>query len=98
MDDSDVRERVARVEELLGAIEGDALALEAVGACIGAIASGEQGRRIPLPIAPLGLGGAGPDVVRYLRYGRGVDTTRMTAELGFVPRRSTIEAIEATAA
>ena len=54
--------------------------------------------RIGLPIAPLGLGGAGPDVVRYLRYGRGVDTTRMREELGFVPRRSTIEAIEATAA
>jgi UDP-glucose 4-epimerase len=55
-------------------------------------------RRIGLPIAPLGLGGAGPDVVRYLRYGRGVDTTRMREELGFVPRRNTIEAIEATAA
>ena len=54
-------------------------------------------RRIGVPIAPLGLGDAGPDVVRYLRYGRGVDTTRMRDELGFVPRRSTIEAIEATA-
>ena len=54
------------------------------------------GRR-SLPFAPLGLGSAGPDVVRYLRYGRGVDTTRMRDELGFTPSRSTIEAIEATA-
>ena len=34
MDDADVRERVARVEELLGAIEGDARALEAVQAVV----------------------------------------------------------------
>ena len=34
-----------------------------------------------------------PDVVRYVRYGRAVDTTRMRAELGFVPRHSTMDAI-----
>jgi Fe-S cluster biogenesis protein NfuA len=34
MDDADVRERVARVEELLGSIEGDARALEAVQAVV----------------------------------------------------------------
>lgn len=47
--------------------------------------------------ARLGLPPVGPDVARYLRYGRGVDITRMRDELGFTPRRSTIEAIEVTA-
>jgi UDP-glucose 4-epimerase len=41
-----------------------------------------------------GLRGATPDIVRYLRYGRGVDTTRMRDELGFAPRLSTLQAIE----
>jgi UDP-glucose 4-epimerase len=63
------------------------------------------GRR-PLPVPPpafgatvrlLGLGSLGPDVERYLRYGRGVDTGRMRRELGFVPRHTTLQAIEATA-
>ena len=37
-----------------------------------------------------------PDEIgRYLRYGRGVDTTRMRRELGFRPRHSTIEALAA---
>jgi UDP-glucose 4-epimerase len=35
-----------------------------------------------------------PDEVgRYLRYGRGVDTTKMRRELGFRPQHSTLEAI-----
>jgi UDP-glucose 4-epimerase len=38
------------------------------------------------------------DVVRYLRHGRGVDTTRMHAELGFTPTHTTAEAIDAVAA
>jgi UDP-glucose 4-epimerase len=37
------------------------------------------------------------DAVRYLRYGRGVDTTRMRRELGFSPAHSTVEAIDAVA-
>jgi UDP-glucose 4-epimerase len=41
-----------------------------------------------------GLDGVTPDIVRYVRYGRGVDTTRMRVELGFAPRRSTLQAIE----
>jgi UDP-glucose 4-epimerase len=62
-----------------------------------------------LPLAPpllgpataaaewLGLPRLGPDTRRYLRYGRGVDTTRMRAELGFVPRQTTLQAVETTA-
>lgn len=38
------------------------------------------------------------DVVSYLRFGRGVDTTRMRAELRFVPTHTTVEAIDAVAA
>jgi len=38
-----------------------------------------------------------PDIVGYLRHGRGVDTTRMREELGFVPSHSTVEAIDAVA-
>jgi UDP-glucose 4-epimerase len=35
-----------------------------------------------------------PDEIgRYLRFGRGVDTTRMRRELGFRPRHSTLEAL-----
>jgi len=37
------------------------------------------------------------DVVSYLRFGRGVDTTRMRAELRFVPACTTVEAIDAVA-
>lgn len=50
---------------------------------------------VPLP-APLfeRLTGLGSDIGRYLKHGRGVDTTRMREELGFTPHRSTIEAIE----
>ena len=37
------------------------------------------------------------DVIRYLRNGRGVDTTRMRADLRFVPGHTTVEAIDAVA-
>ncbi|HWI73365.1 MAG TPA: NAD-dependent epimerase/dehydratase family protein [Baekduia sp.] len=37
------------------------------------------------------------DVVSYLRHGRGVDTTRMRADLRFVPGHSTAEAIDVVA-
>jgi UDP-glucose 4-epimerase len=37
------------------------------------------------------------DVVRYLRHGRGVDTTRMRADLRFVPEHTTAEAIDVVA-
>jgi UDP-glucose 4-epimerase len=40
-----------------------------------------------------------PDEIgRYLRFGRGVDTTRMRRELGFRPRHSTLEALARAAA
>lgn len=35
------------------------------------------------------------DTMRYLRYGRGVDITRLVEEVGFRPRYSTAQAIEA---
>ena len=51
---------------------------------------------VPIP-APLfeRVTGLGADIARYLKYGRGLDTTRQREELGFHPRRTTIEAIEA---
>jgi UDP-glucose 4-epimerase len=49
------------------------------------------GRRLGLP--PLSA-----DTVRYLRYGRGVATERMSGELGFTPRYDTRAAIDAVAA
>jgi UDP-glucose 4-epimerase len=64
-----------------------------------------------LPIAPplygatvaalgrlAGLPPLNADVVRYLRAGRGVDTTRMRRDLRFVPAHTTLEAIDAVAA
>jgi UDP-glucose 4-epimerase len=47
--------------------------------------------------ARLGLPRVGDDTARYLRYGRGVDTTRMRETLGFTPARTTLEAIDAVA-
>ncbi|HEX6618494.1 MAG TPA: hypothetical protein VF024_02480, partial [Solirubrobacteraceae bacterium] len=39
-----------------------------------------------------------PDEIgRYLRFGRGVDTTRMRRELRFRPRHSTLDALERAA-
>lgn len=54
---------------------------------------------LPLP-APLfeRVSGVNKDVARYLKYGRGVDTTRMREELGFRPRHTTLEALEAAIA
>jgi UDP-glucose 4-epimerase len=53
-------------------------------------------------VAALARTGAVPplndDVVRYLRNGRGVDTTRMRDDLRFVPSHTTAEAIDAVAA
>jgi UDP-glucose 4-epimerase len=45
-----------------------------------------------------GLPPMGDDVVRYLRHGRGVDTTRMERDLGFTPSHTTAQAIDAVAA
>ncbi len=63
-------------------------------------------RRTTLPLAaPLwgpivgaarrgaGLAPLPDEIARYLRFGRGVDTTRMRRELGFEPRHSTLDAI-----
>jgi UDP-glucose 4-epimerase len=47
----------------------------------------EAGRR-------LGLGGYSEDFRRLLRYGRGVDTTRLVEEVGFEQRYSTVAAVE----
>jgi UDP-glucose 4-epimerase len=66
------------------------------------------GRRT-LPLAPglfgaatglaarAGLPAISEDTARYLRYGRGVDTTRLRTEVGFTPALTTLQAIEATA-
>jgi UDP-glucose 4-epimerase len=65
--------------------------------------------RIALPVAHplfrtvagamgrLGLPPMSDDTVRYLRYGRGVATDRMTNDLRFVPRYDTRAAIAAVA-
>jgi UDP-glucose 4-epimerase len=64
-------------------------------------------RAIPLPpgayetalglAARLGLPRMDEDTMRFLRYGRGVDTTRMRTELQFEPTLSSIGAIELVA-
>jgi UDP-glucose 4-epimerase len=46
----------------------------------------------------LGLDTQSDDFERLLHYGRGVDTSRLTEEVGYTPRRSTVEAVEAWAA
>ena len=62
---------------------------------------------IPLPVMPAtfklaarllssqGLRDIGTSQLRYLRYGRTMDTTRMRTEFGFTPRYSTEEALQA---
>jgi UDP-glucose 4-epimerase len=42
----------------------------------------------------LGLGTQSDDFQRLLRYGRGVDTRRLTEEIGYTPRHSTVRAVE----
>ena len=100
----DPRIQVVHAEDIVGAL---AAAVRRPVRGAGQRGRGGHGRVEPDAAAPgaalrcrsprLGLGSAGPDVVRYLRYGRGVDTVRMREELCFTPSRSTIEAIEATA-
>ena len=46
----------------------------------------------------LGLDTQSEDFQRLLRYGRGVDVRRLTDEVGYTPRQSTVEAVEAWAA
>jgi UDP-glucose 4-epimerase len=43
----------------------------------------------------LGLDTQSDDFQRFLRYGRGVDTRRLTDEVGYEPRHSTVDAVEA---
>jgi UDP-glucose 4-epimerase len=42
----------------------------------------------------LGLDTQSDDFERLLHYGRGVDTRRLTDEVGYTPRRSTVDAVE----
>jgi UDP-glucose 4-epimerase len=42
----------------------------------------------------LGLDAQSEDFQRLLRYGRGVDTGRLTDEVGYTPRHSTVAAVE----
>jgi UDP-glucose 4-epimerase len=42
----------------------------------------------------LGLDTQSEDFQRLLRYGRGVDTRRLTEEVGYTPRHSTVAAVE----
>jgi UDP-glucose 4-epimerase len=63
--------------------------------------------RLPLPVAGPFVGAIGgmmrragladfsPEQVRFLTYGRGVDTTRMREGFGFEPRFTTVEAFDA---
>jgi UDP-glucose 4-epimerase len=46
----------------------------------------------------LGLDTQSDDFQRLLRYGRGVDTRRLTDEVGYTPSQSTVQAVEAWAA
>lgn len=42
----------------------------------------------------LGLGAQSEDFQRLLHYGRGVDTRRLSDEIGYSPRHSTVEAVQ----
>jgi UDP-glucose 4-epimerase len=46
----------------------------------------------------LGLDTQSEDFQRLLHYGRGVDVRRLTDEVGYTPRQSTVQAVEAWAA
>jgi UDP-glucose 4-epimerase len=64
--------------------------------------AGRPGLPVPAPLFDavtaasrrLGFASLSPDLRRLLRYGRAVDTTRLTEEVGFTPRFSTPEAVE----
>jgi UDP-glucose 4-epimerase len=64
--------------------------------------AGRPALPLPQPAAPwvgqalrrLGVADFSPEQVRFLTYGRVVDTTRMRELLGFEPRYSTREAFE----
>ena len=43
----------------------------------------------------MGLADFSPEQVRWLTYGRGIDTTRMREEFGFIPQHTTSETFEA---
>ncbi|MBD8870836.1 NAD-dependent epimerase/dehydratase family protein [Nocardioides donggukensis] len=45
------------------------------------------------PLRRAGLADLSPELLAFLTYGRGVDTTRMRSELGFTPTHSTAEAL-----
>jgi UDP-glucose 4-epimerase len=47
----------------------------------------DAGRRV-------GFEAISPDFRRLLRYGRGIDITRLVEEVGYTPRHSTVEAVE----
>jgi UDP-glucose 4-epimerase len=42
----------------------------------------------------MGLADFSPEQVRFLTYGRGIDTTRMKTEFGFVPQHTTSETFD----
>jgi UDP-glucose 4-epimerase len=42
----------------------------------------------------LGMHSISPDFRRLLRYGRGIDITRLVEEVGYMPRYSTVDAVE----
>jgi len=43
----------------------------------------------------MGLADFSPEQVRFLTYGRGIDTTRMRTAFGFVPQHTTSETFDA---
>jgi UDP-glucose 4-epimerase len=63
--------------------------------------AGRQSMPILSPLFPtvnatarrLGMYDFSPDFTRLLRYGRGVDTTRLVEEIGFRPSYTTVEAV-----
>ena len=76
----------------------------------GVILVSQAARRVGRPVVPvisrfafavgaafrrMGLADFSPEQVRFLTYGRGVDTTRMRTEFGFVPQHTTSETFDA---
>jgi len=50
--------------------------------------------RATAALTRVGMPELSPDFMRLLRYGRGVDTTRLTTEVGFTPQYTTSTAVE----